>query len=261
MSDQLTLTDRDGVRWIEMNRPETKNGLTPELNAEIIEALASVAGDSDLRTVVLTGAGGSFSSGLDLKDAASRVLVPDALGENLDKYFHGLIRAIRDTPVPTIAAVDGVAAGFGFDLALACDLRFVSARAWFAEIFVRRGLIPDGGGTFFLPRLIGLGRALHLMYTGDKVDAENAVEIGLANQRFPDDEFHDRVWQAATKLAKGPPIAYRLIKQAAYAGLDGTLEDALAREKAGQLQCLASSDFREGVAAFLQKRPPSFEGE
>jgi enoyl-CoA hydratase/carnithine racemase len=175
-------------------------------------------------------------------------------------YFHGLIRAVRATDVPVIAVVDGVAAGFGCDLALACDLRLVSERASFSELFVKRGLMPDGGGTFMLPRLIGLGRALDLMFTGDPVDGTEAVRIGLANRLSPSAELREFAWAFAIRLAKGPPLVYRAVKRAVYASLSGDLEAALEREQIGQLALLRSADVMEGVAAFLQKRPPNFQG-
>lgn len=261
MSEQLKVIDRDNVRWIEMNRPDSRNALTIDQNKAIIDAL-NTGEAAGARAIVLTGAGGSFCSGLDLKDAMRRgPSSPEDTEKNMREYFHGLIRAIRARTVPTIAAVDGVAAGFGFDLALACDVRLMSERARFGEIFVKRGLMPDGGGTFFLSRVVGLGRALDLMLTGDVLQADDAYRIGLGTRIFPEAEFEASVWAYAIGLAKGPPMALRLIKQAVYAGLDGDLDAALEREVEGQLKCLRSNDFFEGVAAFLQKREPRFRGE
>jgi enoyl-CoA hydratase/carnithine racemase len=176
------------------------------------------------------------------------------------KYFHGLIRAVRRVEKPVVALVDGPAVGFGCDLALACDLRIVSERASFAEVFVRRGLMPDGGGTWSLQRIVGLGRALELMLTGDVVDAVRAERIGLANRIVPSAELAAHVAKLAAQLAEGPPLAIAAIKHAAYAGADGTLDEALEREATGQMRLLASADFAEGVAAFVGKRPPRFRG-
>jgi len=257
--EEVRVTDRDGVRWIELDRPASRNGLTVEVNQRLIDALRGAPGVA--RAVVIAGAGGSFCSGLDLKDAMRRGGRPPAdLEHDLRTYFHGLIRAVRELPMPSIAAVDGAAAGFGCDLALACDLRVLSDRARFGEIFVRRGLMPDGGGTWMLPRLVGVGRALELMLTGEIVDAAEAHRIGLGNRLWPQAELVERTWALAGALAKGPPRVHRLIKASVYAGLDGSLDDALDREARGQLECLQSRDFVEGVSAFLGKREPSFTG-
>jgi 2-(1,2-epoxy-1,2-dihydrophenyl)acetyl-CoA isomerase len=255
----VRVTDQDGVRWIELDRPESRNGLTIDVNRALIAAVEAAA---DARVIVLHGAGGSFCSGLDLKEAMRRGPQPPAqLEADLRTYFHGLILALHRAPQPTIAAVDGPAAGFGCDLALACDVRVLSERARFGEIFVRRGLIPDGGATWTLPRLIGAGRAFELLYTGDQVDAETAARIGLGTRVWPASEVVARTWDFARTLAKGPPRALRLIKQAVYAGLDGSLDEALDREATGQLQCLQSRDFVEGMQAFLTKRDPTFTGD
>lgn len=259
--NDVRVTDRDAVRWIELDRPGSRNALTIEVNQRILEAVqgATAAG---ARALVLAGAGGAFCSGLDLKDAMARgPQTPEQTAERMRSWFHGLIRAIHGLDIPTVAAVDGAAVGFGCDLALACDLRVLSDRARFGEIFVRRGLMPDGGGTWFLPRLIGMGRALDLMLTGDPVDADEAMRIGLGTRRYPVDGFADRVRELAARLAAGPPLAHRHIKAAVRASLDGDLDAALEREVAGQLECLGSRDFVEGVSAFLQKRAPRFTGK
>ncbi|MCE9577454.1 MAG: enoyl-CoA hydratase [Deltaproteobacteria bacterium] len=256
---EVHVTDRDGVRWIELDRPGSKNALTIEVNQALIAAIES-AGDA--RVIVLGGAGGAFCSGLDLKDAMRKGPRPAAdMERDLRAYFHGLILAIRNAPQPTIAAVDGAAAGFGCDLALACDLRLLSERARFGEIFVRRGLMPDGGGTWMLPRIIGVGRALELLYTGDQVDAATALSYGLGNRLWPVHEFADQAWAFATRIAAGPPRVLRLVKRAVHDGLESGFEAGLDREARGQLECLGSRDFVEGVAAFLGKRDPRFTGE
>ena len=257
MSHEVHVSLRDGVRWIELDRPESRNGLTVETNLAIIAALA----EPGARVAVIAGSGGHFCSGLDLKYAMKMgpQLAQDAEGQ-MREAFHGLIRAIRNFPGPVIAAVDGPAVGFGCDMALACDLRLVSERGRFGEVFVKRGLMPDGGGTWSLPRLVGVGRALELMFTGEPIEAEEAVRVGLANRLLASADFAAAVHDAAARLAKGPPIPYRHIKQSVYAGLTSTLDAALDREAEGQLECLKSADFLEGAAAFLQKREPSFRG-
>jgi enoyl-CoA hydratase/carnithine racemase len=258
MSD-LLVVDRGAVRTITLNRPATKNGLTHELGLSIVSA---ITGGTSARAIVLTGSGGAFCSGLDLKDAMKRGLTPGPeLRKMMSESFHGVIRALRTCGVPTIAAVDGAAAGFGCDLALACDLRICSERATFGEIFIKRGLMPDGGSTFLRPRIIGLGRALELFYTGDTIDAERAHAIGLANRVVPHDQLEQQVNELADRFAAGPPLAYEQLKDTVYDNLDETsLARALDREADGQMKLLASKDFAEGVTAFLQKRAPHFQG-
>jgi len=254
---ELRVDDLEAVRTITLDRPGSRNGLT----LEVCRALRAAIEGTSARAIVVTGAGGAFCSGLDLKNAMRRGFVPGSqLARDMREAFHGVIHGLVAAPCPTIAAIDGAAVGFGCDLALACDLRVVSDRAVFGEIFVRRGLMPDGGGTYLLPRIVGLGRALELLYTGDLVPAERALAIGLANQVVAVDALAARAAELAARLAAGPPLAYREIKAAAYAGLDGSLDAALDREVAGQMALLGSRDFTEGVTAFLQKRDPKFRG-
>ncbi|HEX5059271.1 MAG TPA: enoyl-CoA hydratase-related protein [Kofleriaceae bacterium] len=258
MSD-LLVVDRGPVRTITLDRPDSKNGLTYEIAMQIT---AAITGGTAANVIVLAGANGAFCSGLDLKDAMQRGLKSGAeLRQSMSESFHAVIRALRDSGVPTIAAVDGVAVGFGCDLALACDIRICSDRASFGELFIKRGLMPDGGSTFLLPRIVGLGRALELFYTGDSVDAQEALRIGLANKVYPAAELMDRVAELADRFAAGPPLAYEALKEAVYANLDeSSLSRALDREADGQVKLLASKDFIEGVTAFLQKRAPKFQG-
>ena len=259
MPDVL-ITDEAKVRWITLNRPETRNALTTALNQAVITAIqgAEAAG---ARVVVLSGAGGAFSSGLDLRVAAEEGMDPSTIEGRMRSYFHGLIRAVRSCPLPTVAVVDGAAAGFGCDLALAADLRLCSDRARFGEVFVKRGLMPDGGGTWTLPRMVGLGRAMEMMLTGELVDAAEAHRIGLVNRVFPAAELEPAAWAFARGLALGPPLVHRAVKAAVQAALGSTLDEALEGEVRGQLRLLQSSDFQEGLTAFLEKRPPAFQGE
>jgi 2-(1,2-epoxy-1,2-dihydrophenyl)acetyl-CoA isomerase len=259
MADVLT-TDEGRVRWITLNRPETRNALTTAVN-DAVRAAIEGAPAAGARVVVLSGAGGAFSSGLDLRVAAEEGMDPETIESRMRTHFHGLIRAVRACPLPTIAVVDGPAAGFGCDLALACDLRLVSDRARFGEIFVKRGLMPDGGGTWTLPRLVGLGRALEMMLTGELVDAAEAHRIGLANRVFPAAQLEPAAWDFARTLAAGPPLVHRAVKAAVEAASHSTLEQALEGEVHGQLKLLASADFQEGIVAFLEKRTPEFKGE
>lgn len=260
VQSDVRIDDRDRVRTITIDRPGSRNGLTTKVCDDIAAAVRGAP--PDIRAIVLTGANGAFCSGLDLKDAMARGIQagPD-LERGLRESFHGVIRSLVESDRPTIALVDGAAAGFGCDLALACDMRIASDRAVFGEIFVRRGLMPDGGGTWHLPRIVGLGRALELLLTGDLVRAEEALRIGLANRVIPHDEVEARTHELAGAIAKGPPLVHRAVKRAVYASLDGDLTAALDREARGQLELLQTRDFVEGFTAFLQKREPRFEGK
>jgi enoyl-CoA hydratase/carnithine racemase len=260
MSD-LEVVDKDGVRWIALNRPESKNGLTDELNGKIIEALDGAAQDKAHRCVVLTGKGGNFCSGLDLKAAAARAGGFDNAEEHMRKYFHGLIRAVRRVEKPVVALVDGAAVGYGADLSFACDVRIGTERTRIGEVFVKRGLMPDGGGTWTLPRLVGLGKALELMFSGEILNAEESLRIGLVNKIIPSAEAEAAVWAYARQLAKGPPLVHSWVKRAVYAAQATDLDAALENEVRGQMQLLRSKDFFEGISAFFQKRDPDFKGE
>jgi enoyl-CoA hydratase/carnithine racemase len=261
LDEEVLVTDDGGVRTIALHRPHSKNGLTEEVNGRIIQALDGAGADRAIRCVVLTGRGGSFCSGLDLKAAAASAGSFDAAEERMRTWFHGMIRAIRRLDKPVVALVDGAAVGYGCDLALACDLRLGTERARFGEVFVKRGLMPDGGGTFTLPRLVGVGKALELMFLGDIVEADEALRLGLLNRVFPSSEAEQQAAAFARRLAAGPPLVLAQVKRAVYAGLEGTLDEALENEVRGQMQLLRSRDFFEGVTAFFQKRDPQFTGE
>ncbi|HEY8945263.1 MAG TPA: enoyl-CoA hydratase [Polyangiaceae bacterium] len=260
MEEPVLLEQRSGtVVRLTLNRPKSKNSLDPELVSRLGDALDTVAADTTVRAIVLTGSGGAFCSGIDLKSAAADLQEPKWLEARL-RAFHRLIRTIVRAPQPVVAAVDGPAVGFGADLALACDLRVASTAAYFEEKFVALGLMPDGGGTFHLPRLIGLGRALEHLLLGTRLDASTALAQGLVNRVVPADALDAEVETIVQRLALSPPLALAAIKRAVRASLEGSLEDALSREFAGQLALLASEDVREGVSAFLERRAPSFRG-
>lgn len=250
----LSIRDRDAVRWITLNRPQTRNGLTIDLVRALGAAFAEAGADDAVRAVVVGGEG-AFCSGLDLKAAME---TPPNPAEDI-VHFHALIRNLYGIRKPTLAALDGPAAGFGADMALACDLRLASPRATLGERFVRIGLMPDGGGTFFLQRILGAGRAFELLYTGEMVSADRGAALGLFNRLLPEQGFEDAVQEFAVKLAKGPPLSYARIKAAVQASA-GDLEAALRAEREGQLQLVQSEDFSEGVSAFLMKREPDFVG-
>lgn len=261
MAQSLKLSEEKhaAVAVVRLSRPETLNALDRELVDALGEALARVSADGEIRAVVLTGAGGAFCSGVDLKEAMGAIGRNEGLGERL-AGFHRLIRLITGADKPFIAAVDGAAVGFGADLALACDLRVLSERAYLQEKFVNIGLMPDGGGTFHLPRLIGVGRALELLLLGERVDAELAKDLGLANRVVEVAALEATALSLAQKLAEGPPLALAAIKRAVRANLSATLDEALDRERDGQLALLHSRDLIEGVSAWTEQRSPVFRG-
>jgi 2-(1,2-epoxy-1,2-dihydrophenyl)acetyl-CoA isomerase len=262
-NDELIIRDDGAIRWLSLNRPASKNGLTVALNQRIIEAFDAAATDAAVRCVVLTGEGGNFCSGLDLKAAMSEAESMQGDGvaeERMNRYIHGLIRAVVRCPKPVIALIDGAAVGFGCDLALACDLRLGTPRTRLGEIFVKRGLMPDGGGTFLLTRMVGTAKALELMMMGDIVEAEEALRLGLINRLLPAEKAVAETVAFAKRLAEGAPLVQAWIKRAVYGALGGTLEDALALERQGQMELLRSADFAEGLLAFFEKRPPRFTG-
>jgi len=265
MSENVLGAERDGpVLTVTLQRPTSRNAIDTPLRRALLAAVEGAAADRAVRAVVLTGAGGAFCAGADLK-ASSNERPPGADGfrglEPVLDEFHSIIRAIVGAPKPVIAMVEGPAVGFGCDLALACDLRFVAPSAYFQEKFVKIGLMPDGGGTFWLPRLVGLGRALEIILTGDPVPAARALELGIANRVVDTPGLRAETLALAQRLAAGPPLAYAEIKRAVRAGLGGTIDDALSLERAGQLRCLASRDCVEGVGAWVERRDPTFVGE
>ena len=249
------------VKWIRFNRPEVKNAITPESALLLRDELERAVGEG-ARVVVLAGVGGAFCSGADLKAVAAqmgeKINVRDALRDG----YHRAVLAMTRSPLPVIAAVDGAAAGIGCDIALAADMRLLSENAFFSEIFVHINLIPDGGGTFTLPRLVGSGRALEMALTGCRVPAQQALAWGLANRVYPVEGFEAHVQKFAAELAQRAPLAVARSKEAIRAALGaGTLEDSLAREANIQQELIETSDFREGVTAFLTKRQPNFQGK
>ncbi|MBC8161203.1 MAG: enoyl-CoA hydratase/isomerase family protein [Roseiflexaceae bacterium] len=260
MIDKI-LTRRDGaVLTLTLHNPRLRNALDREM-ADALRDQIERCGD-ETRVIVLGGAGGAFCSGADLTVLVGRETPadPDQIIRVLTEGYHPLLRAIRAAPCPVIAAVDGSAAGIGCDLALACDLRLVSERAQFAELFINVGLVPDGGGTWTLPRLIGLGRALELMYTGAAVAAAEAVQIGLANRVLANADFAAEVAAFAQRLAAQAPNSLRRIRQAVYAAQELTFEQALAEEARHQLAIFHHPDGFEGFRAFLEKRAPVWTG-
>jgi len=246
------------VRWVTINRPERHNALDRETIFALRDALAESAGDEESRVVVLAGAGAAFSSGADLR--AGRESQSAANEDVLEEGFNATIRAVWNLPKPVIAAVGGAAAGFGCSLALAADIRLASSAARFSLIFVKRGLTVDGGASYFLPRLAGL-RGVEMALTGDLISADEAFRLGLVNRVIPQEEFRTQVAESAERLAKNAPLALAAIKTSIHRALGSSLDEVLTYEMDEQRRMSRTQDFREGVAAFLEKREPVYKGK
>jgi len=259
MTQSLLMTQHDGVTTFTINRPTVRNAVDAPTMIALREGIEACENDGT-RVIVITGANGAFSSGTDIGVALQPRNTPDDIYTTLTESYGPTLLAIRNASWPVIAAVDGMAAGLGCDLALACDLRLISTRGAFAELFIKVGLVPDGGGTYTLPRLIGIGRALELMWSGRTVDAEEAVRIGLANAVLPTETFMDEVQRYAAQLAQQAPLALKHGKRTMLADLDGTFAEALDREARAQREIFASEDGWEGFRAFAEKRKPEWKG-
>ena len=246
----------DNVATIALNRPDKMNSLNGQMRRELIDALTRAPQES--RAVLITGTGRGFCSGQDLADAQSFDELN--LEQTLREEYEPLLKLIYNCPVPTIAAVNGAAAGAGANLALAADLVIAAKSAVFIEAFARIGLIPDAGGTYWLPRMVGMPRAMGMCLTTDPIGAEQAEAWGMIWQAVDDDAFSSRVSEVARKLATGPTAAYRLAKQALRQSFQNDLDAQLALEAKLQGEAGGTRDFMEGVMAFLEKRPPSYEG-
>ena len=260
MSKSHILTaEADGVATITLNRPDAMNAFATGMRELLLEVLESYAGNRSVRCIVLTGAGRAFCAGGDIADMAALQDDDDSapIGERIQAAGQ-VIRLIRSLPQPVIAAVNGPAAGGGMNLALACDMRIGGGKALFAQSFVKIGLVPDWGGFAFLPRLVGTAKAMELMMTGARVDAEEAFRLGLLNRLVAQESLMDEVRAFAEELAAGPPQTLAAIKRGVYQGLDSTLPEVTAYEYNVQRRVFLSADAREGMRAFLEKRPPKF---
>ena len=246
-----------GIVRITLNRPDRLNSFTRAMHAELRDALASLG---DARVVVLTGAGRGFCAGQDLNDRAVAPGQTVDLGETVEESWNPLIRTLASLPQPVIARVNGVAAGAGANIALACDLVFAAKSAKFIQSFSALGLIPDSGGSWHLPRLVGQARALGLALTGEPLPAETAADWGLIWKAVEDDQLDAEVDAVATKLASLPPLGLSAIKQIVRSSWSRTLDDELDLQRDEMRRLGFTQDYREGVAAFLEKRPAKFEG-
>jgi enoyl-CoA hydratase/carnithine racemase len=259
MSEPVLVESIGATRLVTINRPEARNALTRGVIAGLERALREASADSSVRCAILTGAGDHFCAGADLRATfAEDPQFADHLEEYMDAY-HGLVKAVVRCEKPTVAMMDGAAVGFGADLALACDLRVASTRAYAQEKFVRLGLMPDGGGTFWLPRLVGTARAMQMILLAEKVEAAELKSLGVVARVVAPEALREATFEVARTIEAGPPLAFAAIKRAVYASW-GSVEEALRREREEQLKLLRSADVVEGVTAWSQKREPRFEG-
>ena len=252
----------NGIGRITLNRPDRLNSFTAAMHAEVRDALAAAKNDATLRVLLLTGAGRGFCAGQDLSDrAVAPGDAPVDLGASIENNYRPLVLALRALPLPVVCAVNGVAAGAGANLALACDIVIATKSAAFIQAFCKIGLIPDSGGTYFLPRFVGAARAMGLALLGDKLHAEDAAAWGLIWKCVEDSQFADAVEGLLTQLAQAPTRGLAEIKRALHTSANNTLESQLDLERDIQRELGYSADYREGVAAFLEKRPPRFSGK
>lgn len=260
MADDAVLFRREGaIATIVLNRPDKLNAIDDRLREGLASALDTVERDPEIRVAVITGAGRGFCAGgdirkmMELKQSHQSVTFREYL-----EAGHAVVRKVREVAKPIVASVNGPAAGAGMNLALACDLRIASDRATFTQAFVRIGLHPDWGGTFFLPRLVGLDRALEIFWLGQPVAAEEAQRLGLVNFLVQHESLADETRRLAERLAAAPPLPVALLKQAYYERIRTELQSAMEHETASQMKCFESEDFTEGLRAFLEKRTAHF---
>jgi 2-(1,2-epoxy-1,2-dihydrophenyl)acetyl-CoA isomerase len=250
---------KNSIAFITLSRPEKFNAFNREMSLDLQEKLDECEKNISVRCVYITGAGKGFSSGQDLSQGAE----PNSLdiGKIISEQYNPIIRKIRNISKPVIAAVNGIAAGAGANVALCCDVVVAAESASFIQAFSKIGLIPDSGGTYFLPRLIGLQKSSALMMLGEKISAKEAERIGMIYKYFPDEIFSIEAEKIAVSLSQLPTKALALTKQALNNSLEQTLEQQLQTEDTFQQKAAATNDFKEGVSAFIEKRKPDFKGD
>jgi 2-(1,2-epoxy-1,2-dihydrophenyl)acetyl-CoA isomerase len=259
LTDEVQVERRGATSVITMNRPTVRNALTLQVLTGVRAALDAASVESSVRCVLLGGAGGHFCAGADLRQ---NLLDDPQMMDHLEIYmdaFHNLVRAVVACKKPVIAVMDGAAVGFGADLAFSCDLRVASTSAYAQEKFVRIGLMPDGGGSFWLPRLVGTARAMRMILLAERIDADELYRLGIVAKVVPDAALREAALAMARELEAGPPLAFAAVKRAVYASW-GSFEDALRRERGEQLALLRSADAMEGIVAWAERRDPRFEG-
>lgn len=259
MTYQNIILEKDGyVARIILNRPDRLNALNPDLMMELERALEEVQNDKDVRVLVITGAGKAFSAGADvtvMKDATP------LQARSFSQLGQRVLMKLENLEIPVIAAINGYALGGGCEIALACDIRIASEKAQLGQPEINLGIIPGWGGCIRLPRIVGSAKALEIILTGDRISAQEALQVGLVNMVVPEDQLEKAVKELADKLAGKPPVAVKLAKSVVKKGLESSLKSGMSLESSAFSICFATEDQKEGVKAFLEKRKPQFKGE
>jgi 2-(1,2-epoxy-1,2-dihydrophenyl)acetyl-CoA isomerase len=258
----LLYETQDGIATLTMNRPERLNALGDTLRQDLYDAVIRASSDPHVRVIILTGAGRGFCAGGDIKamNEAKERQTARPLLDKVAPLRDKVVLAMRDAPQPIIAAINGPAAGAGMNIALACDIRIASTTAKFGETFVKRGLHVDWGGTYFLPRVVGMAKACELIFTGEVIGADEALALGIVSKVVPPEQLMPEVHRLAHTIAAGAPIAIRLAKRALYHNQEVGLRAALEFETFAQNICFETEDAKEGIRAFVEKRAPKFQG-
>jgi enoyl-CoA hydratase/carnithine racemase len=259
----ILYTKEEHIAKITLNRPDRMNSFSAEMSSSIKRAISNASKDKEIRVIIITGTGRSFCSGANVKEMADSADKTEsaAVFAKQKRQSVPIFGLLRKCDKPVIAAVNGVAVGGGCDLALACDIRIASDKARFAEVYVRRGLFPECGGSYFLPRLIGVDKALMLLWTGDMIDAKEAERLGLVTMVVPHEDLETTTMELAERLTKGPPLAIQRDKRAVYDGLKMDLDETLKYAEGVSRELRATKDHQEGATAFVEKREPVFRGE
>ncbi len=261
MSDTI-YEEKDDLAVITLNRPDKLNSVKMEQLKELINRLNEYEQNDQVRAIIITGTGRGFCTGADLTGAGGRSDANTPMGMKLSAHIYARVPlTIASIEKPVIAAVNGIAAGFGCNLALCCDMIYAAEDARFIEVFVKRGMCPDGGGTYFLPRLVGLARAKEIFFSGDPVLAEEALEIGMVNRVVPNEKLMDETIEYAKRIAKAPTRSVGMIKRLLNRSFDSDLQTQLEFESAFQGLATGTTDMIEGVVSFLEKRDPNFLGK
>ncbi len=252
--EKVIFEKRDGIGWLWINRPDVRNAIDKETAIRMREIILSFHKDRDVRLLAISGKGDNFSSGAELKKEDGVDGVSGSHEVRIRSIYQGIILAIRDCPKPVVALVKGYAVGFGCDIALTCDLRLASRDAKFSEIFVSLSLVPDGGGSYNLPKIVGLGRALELMFTGRFVSADEALSMGLVNAVYDDEAFYSSTEKFLKEIAEKSLFALERIKRAVYSSIHENFIESLVREAKFQEECILNEDFKIKLREFFEKK-------